>query len=141
MIINATPNDYPHLTSIWESAVRATHHFLQPEDITYYKERLPLYFAQVDLYIYKEDNNIQGFIGVSDEEIEMLFVDNVYRGKGIGNSLTRFAIEHLNVHYVTVNEDNHQAEGFYRHWGFEVINRSVTDSDGKPYPLLYMKRD
>jgi putative acetyltransferase len=41
---------------------------------------------------------------------------------------------------VTVNEQDPQALGFYEHLGFSVYNRTETDEEGRPYPLLYMQR-
>ena len=41
---------------------------------------------------------------------------------------------------VTVNEQNPQAIGFYEHMGFKVNKRTDLDEQGRPYPLLYMKR-
>ncbi|MFO6398493.1 GNAT family N-acetyltransferase, partial [Pseudomonas aeruginosa] len=36
------------------------------------------------------------------------------------------------------NEQNPQACGFYRHYGFRQTGRSATDSAGRPFPLLHM---
>lgn len=69
----------------------------------------------------------------------MLFVDPAVRGMGIGKSLVDYAIHHLNVHSVDVNEDNPQATGFYEHLGFQVYARSEQDEQGKPWPILHMR--
>jgi putative acetyltransferase len=45
-----------------------------------------------------------------------------------------------NSDQVTVNEQDPQALGFYEHLGFSVYNRTETDEEGRPYPLLYMQR-
>ena len=37
-----------------------------------------------------------------------------------------------------VNEQNPQARGFYEHMGFTVRERSETDDQGNPYPILRM---
>ena len=39
---------------------------------------------------------------------------------------------------VDVNEQNPQAVGFYRHYGFIQVARSPLDGEGKPFPLLHM---
>lgn len=103
--------DYPRLMEIWESAVRRTHHFLKEE----------------------------GFLGVSDDNIEMLFVDADRRGRGFGRRLLSYAVEQLGMKKVDVNEQNAQAVGFYEHMGFRTVARSERDGDGKDYPLLHMR--
>ena len=69
----------------------------------------------------------------------MLFVSPNCFGKGMGKQLVRTAIEHYHIRYVDVNEQNPQAEGFYRHLGFHTFERTETDEQGNPFPILKMK--
>lgn len=140
MIREVKKTDYPILVDIWESAVLSTHDFLKKEDFLYYREHLPTYFQYVTLYGYEQDGHLVGFIGVTENNIEMLFVHNDYRYKGVGKRLVMYAIEKLQVCKVDVNEQNIQAIGFYRHMGFSVITRSDLDAEGKAYPILHMRR-
>ncbi|RYC52737.1 GNAT family N-acetyltransferase [Flagellimonas olearia] len=129
--------EYEEVVRVWESSVRATHHFLKEEDIEYFKPLiLNTYLDAVELRCMRNDeNNILGFLGAAEQNLEMLFIDPEHRGKRIGKSLLDHAMENLNVTKVDVNE---QAVGFYQHCGFEVIGRSELDSSGKPYPILHM---
>lgn len=140
MIREVKKTDYPILVDIWESAVLSTHDFLKKEDFLYYREHLPTYFQYVTLYGYKQDGRLVGFIGVAENNIEMLFVHNDYRYKGVGKRLVMYAIEKLQVCKVDVNEQNIQAIGFYQHRGFSVITRFDLDVEGKAYPILHMRR-
>lgn len=123
---------------IWESAVVATHDFLSGEDFEYYKSRLPDYLGNVSLYVFCEGEVIKGFLGVSEDKIEMLFIDDRYRGKGVGKILLKYAIEELSIKKVDVNEQNAQARAFYEHFGFKKYHRSELDSERKHYPVLYL---
>ncbi len=140
MIREVKKTDYPILVDIWESAVLSTHDFLKKEDFLYYREHLPTYFQYVTLYGYEQDGRLVGFIGVAENNIEMLFVHNDYRNSGVGKKLVMYAIEKLQVYKVDVNEQNIQAVGFYQHRGFSVITRSDLDAEGKAYPILHMRR-
>ena len=140
MIREIRETDYPILMDIWESAVLDTHDFLKQEDFLYYREHLPIYFQHVVLYGSEHDGRLVGFIGVAENNIEMLFVHCDYRGKGIGKKLVAHAIEKLQACKVDVNEQNIQAVGFYRHMGFSVVTRSELDAEGKAYPILHMRR-
>ena len=140
MIREVKKTDYPIPVDIWESAVLSTHDFLKKEDFLYYREHLPTYFQYVTLYGYEQDGRLVGFIGVAENNIEMLFVHNDYRYKGVGKRLVMYAIEKLQVCKVDVNERNIQAVGFYQHRGFSVITRSDLDAEGKAYPILHMRR-
>ena len=138
-IVKGTKHDFARLSVIWESAVKATHDFLDNEDFVYYQSRITDYFCMVDIYVYKNENGETiGFIGVSGSMVEMLFVDAAFRGCGVGRKLLDYAIDNLNVDKLDVNEQNIQALDFYIHMGFRIIGRSPTDSEGKPYPLLHL---
>lgn len=139
MIRELSAADYPRLMEIWESAVRRMHHFLAEEDFLYYKERVPTYFPYVKLYGEEKDGRVEGFLGVSDDKIEMLFVDAERRGQGIGRRLLSYAVEELGMRKVDVNEQNAQAVGFYEHMGFRTTARSERDGGGKNYPILHMQ--
>jgi putative acetyltransferase len=132
--------DYTEIITVWEKSVRATHHFLQEEDIQYYKPLiLNTYLDAVELRCARTTEGIAGFAGVAENNIEMLFIDPVYRGKGVGKQLLNDAIQTLRAGKVDVNEQNEQAVGFYLHCGFDVIGRSALDPSGKPFPILHMQ--
>lgn len=123
--------------------MRATHLFLQEEDIDYFRPLiLHQYQKAVELACARNtENRILGFIGIADGKIEMLFLLPECRGKGIGKMLVQYAVETRHVKQVDVNEQNTQAVQFYEHVGFRVFGRSELDGLGKPYPILHMKRN
>lgn len=134
-------SDYVEVVAVWEASVRATHHFLKEADIAFFKPLiLNTYLDAVTLRCMRnEQNAIIGFLGVAEGNLEMLFIHPDYRGKKVGKTLLDYAINHMEVTKVDVNEQNEQAVGFYEHCGFKVIGRSELDSSGKPYPILHME--
>ena len=134
--------EYATLLEIWESSVRATHHFLEEEDIHYFKKIIQEkdVFSHVELSCVRDrENNMLGFMGVSGENLEMIFIDAPFIGKGIGKMLLLHAIENLKIRKVDVNEQNEAALKFYEHFGFKIISRSELDGTGKAYPILHMQ--
>ncbi|GAA4326305.1 hypothetical protein GCM10023149_29010 [Mucilaginibacter gynuensis] len=121
--------------------MRETHKFLAEEDITFYKHLISYnLLEELDLYYIEENGVIWGFIGISGEALEMLFIDPQYFNKGYGRMLINFAID-KGVTRVDVNEQNPKALGFYLHMGFQIISRHLTDGAGKPYPVLELRRN
>ena len=139
MIRKIKVTDYPRLMEIWESAVLSTHDFLKEEDFLYYKERLPVYFQYVNLFGFEQEGILIGFMGIAEGNLEMLFIDNKYRGAGIGKKLITYAIDNLQVTKVDVNEQNVQAVGCYQYMGCNIYKRSNLDGEGKEYPILHMQ--
>lgn len=140
-IESAFPSQFDRLVAIWESSVRATHHFLQESDIAALRPLLlNAYLPNLNVVIARDENGvIHGFLGVDENRIEMLFVDDASRGKGVGKYLLTYAIEHFGANEVDVNEQNPQGVGFYRHRGFEQVGRSELDGQGNAFPLLHMR--
>ena len=139
MLQKAFEVDFPILIDIWERSVRATHNFLPDAEIDNLKPLiLNEYFHFVLLHKYVQHGQIVGFIGTSNDTIEMLFINPDFRGKGVGRVLTNFAVKDLKIKKVDVNEQNFQAIGFYEKLGFTVIGRSELDGQNKPYPILHL---
>lgn len=131
-------SNFDELMKIWESSVLATHHFLKETDFLFFKEVIPKdYMPQLHIYVIK-DNGIKGFLSIHEKQIEMLFVDALARGKGYGGLLLRYAIDELGAETLDVNEQNEQAIGFYKKFGFYQVGRSETDGTGREYPILHL---
>ncbi len=140
MIQKLSTADYSQILEIWEASVRATHHFLSEEDIAFYKPLILKYaLPDVDLYGVLSGEKICGFIGVSKEKAEMLFLRPEYRKQGLGRKLLEFAIKRLKIYKIDVNEENPDALGFYLHLGYRIISRDALDGNGKPHPILHLE--
>lgn len=142
MIIRpATAIDYPAIMAIWESSVSATHHFLDPADFNLFKTLIPESFLpQLKVFIVEAaDGNMPAFFSVSDDNLEMLFVRDSARGKGLGKKAIAYVLEQLQIYKVDVNEQNQQAVDFYLKMGYRQVGRSERDGMGKDYPLLHLQ--
>ncbi len=129
------------LLEVWEDSVKATHLFLSDEEIKSIKEYVPQAIYGVShLVIIENKSHIPiAFMGMEDRKLEMLFIKNNDRGKGLGKRLLNYGIENYNVNELAVNEQNPSAKGFYEHMGFKTYKRSKLDEQGNPYPILYMR--
>lgn len=137
-IVKCTEENYETLTGIWERSVMATHDFLREKDFNEIKVALiPDYFPNVDLYAIADNGVYAGFIGLSLDSIEMLFIDSDHRGHGYGSALIEFA-KQRGATKADVNEQNPFALNFYKAKGFRMVGRNETDDVGRPYPILHL---
>lgn len=135
-IVRCNEKDYETLAGIWERSVMATHSFLKEEDFNEIKAALiPDYFLNVVLYAIADNGVYAGFIGLSPDSIEMLFIDSGCRGQGYGSALIEFA-KQRGATKVDVNEQNSSALNFYKAKGFRIIGRDEVDDADRPYPIL-----
>lgn len=131
------------LTDIWEASVRATHTFLTEADIAALREYVPDALRTVEHLTVLLDKRDQptGFCGVEGQRLEMLFLHPDMIGKGAGRQLVQHAFDEYQVNAVCVNEQNPNASAFYRRMGFVLDHRTELDEQGRPFPLLYLKRN
>lgn len=131
------------LLKVWESSVKATHLFLSDNEINDIKQYVPLALKDIPVLVVAENEGgvPVGFMGISGQMLEMLFIANENRGQSMGKQLLQYGIKKYLVNKLAVNEQNPLAKGFYEHMGFTVYKRSELDEQGNPYPLLYMKRN
>lgn len=141
MLRPSKESEQTRLFEIWRDAVKATHHFLPPDDFAEIAELVrDKYLPSKDFLVFVgADDEPLAFMGVNEGEVESLFVDPSHFGKGIGRSF----IDHMKSNHkevtLEVNEQNPQAVGFYEACGFQVVRRDPTDDHGRPFPILHMK--
>ena len=140
-ISDIRPDEYERAAQLWEASVRATHDFVTEADLDVFRPLVRASFREIPQLagLRADDGLLIGFIGVAEGNVEMLFLDPAYRGRGGGSLLLAHAFETFAATSVDVNEQNPQAIGFYLRHGFQVVSRSEQDSTGKPYPILHLK--
>ena len=144
MAIRAARRDeLESLLALWLRSVRATHTFLSADDIAFYLPlvRTALSSGALDLWVLCDDLDAPvGFLGMSGNRIEALFLDPGHRRRGGGRQLVDHAGRLSPELLLDVNEQNPEARRFYEACGFVVERRSELDGTGRPYPLLHMRR-
>jgi putative acetyltransferase len=141
-IRTAVAADTERLFDVWQTAVEATHDFVSAADKSEIarmvrEDYLPV--ADLDVVVDAEDVPL-AFMGMTDAEIDSLFVHADARGTGAGRQLVELALSRFPIVRTEVNEQNAQGVGFWLHMGFRQIGRSDTDGQGRPYPLLRLER-
>ena len=135
------PSEAEDIIQIWKSSVDATHDFLTTHDRQEIEKEVVGFFSETPVWVATNDEDLPlGFMFLHDGHLEALFVDASARGLGVGKLLISHALALHPDLSVDVNEQNQQAVGFYQHMGFQVSGRSGQDSQGRPYPLLHLRK-
>lgn len=125
------------LIAIWRRSVDATHDFLSNAYRAELEELVSDFLPEAPLWVTVTDQDEPvGFMLLTGEHMDALFIDPDVRGQGIGKMLVEHALTLAPGLTTNVNEQNTQAVGFYKKMGFKVTGRSEVDDLGKPYPLL-----
>ena len=85
--------DLTAIMQIWLDTNIKTHYFIPKEYWTDNYEMVRNVLPQADIYVYENDaaKQIDGFIGLSNEHIEGIFVREGVQSKGIGKQLLEYA--------------------------------------------------
>jgi histidine triad (HIT) family protein len=141
----ARPDERGRLLEVWERAVRATHRFLDERNIVAFRPLVDALLASEPpaWWVLATDADVVvGFLGFANDTIEALFIDPDHHRRGGGARLVAHA-ERLAMGRalaVDVNEQNEDAVRFYEALGFAVVGHSGTDAEGRPFPILHMRR-
>ena len=85
--------DIERVVDIWLDTNLKAHNFIPGQywknNIDLVKEMLP----QAEVYVYENDCQIEGFIGLNDEYVEGIFVRDEMQSQGIGKLLLNFVKE------------------------------------------------
>ena len=134
--------NWHELLPVWRAAVEATHHFLSVKDIDFYKEVVIRFLPELGVWVFSQPpgTTVQGFMGLNNNKVEMLFVDPAFHGRGVGSALLEFARRLYGPLSVDVNQQNQGAHAFYLKMGFQELGRSDLDGSGRPFPIIHMRQ-
>jgi putative acetyltransferase len=141
-IRRGTPPDADVLVDLWLRSVRATHTFLTEKDIQrflpFVQEELASDKAEIWV-LQTEHGEAIGFMELSGNKMEALFLAPEHHRRGGGRQLVHHAQQLRGELTVDVNEQNPAARRFYEACGFISEGRSERDGMGLPFPLVHMR--
>lgn len=106
--------DINAVADIWLEANLKAHNFISAE---YWKSNFELVkelLQQAEVYVYENNHNIEGFVGLSDEYIDGIFVCDGKQSHGIGKCLLDYIKDRKSKLYLNVYQKNVRAIHFYK---------------------------
>ena len=141
MMIRKLQNaDIDRVADIWLDANLKAHSFISPQywkgNFAPVKEML----AQAEAYVYEDDREIQGFIGLTGEYIEGIFVSGEMQSQGVGKRLLDFVKTKKTELRLNVYQKNTRAIRFYQREGFKILREGMDEATGeKDYEMTWRK--
>ena len=141
MIRKLQKADINRVADIWLKTNLKAHFFIPEQywisNYEFVKEMLP----QAEVYVYEDDKMIQGFIGVSDEYIEGIFVSDEMQSCGIGKLLLDYVKDKKVSLRLNVYQKNARAISFYQREGFIIQCEGLDEATGeKEYTMLWKQK-
>ena len=130
--------DINKVAEIWLDTNIKTHYFISAQ---YWKSNFELVkelLLQATVYVYEDKQEIQGFIGLSNEYIEGIFVSAEMQSQGIGKILLNYVKGKRNKLILNVYQKNTRAISFYQREGFEIQYSGLDEATGeKEYVMAW----
>lgn len=138
MIRKLQITDINKVASIWLDTNLKAHYFISSK---YWKSNFELVkemLLQAEVYVYKNGQKIQGFIGLSDKYIEGIFVSDEVQSHGIGKLLLDYVKDRKAKLSLNVYQKNTRAIHFYQREGFKIQQEGLDEATGeKEYVMLW----
>ena len=142
MIRELRKADINKVAEIWLNTNIKAHDFIPAQ---YWKSNFELVkelLLQATVYVYEDNQEIQGFIGLNDEYIEGIFVSDEMQAQGIGKILLNYAKDKRNKLFLNVYCKNTRAVSFYRRGGFEIQYSGLDEATGeKDYVMAWQQEN
>ena len=133
--------DINKVAEIWLDTNIKTHYFISAQ---YWKSNFELVkelLLQATVYVYEDKQEIQGFIGLSNEYIEGIFVSAEMQSQGIGKILLNYVKGKRNKLILNVYQKNTRAISFYQREGFKIQHSGLDKATGeKDYVMVWQQK-
>ena len=141
MIRELRTADINRVADIWLETNIKTHCFIPAP---YWKGNFELVkemLLETEAYIYEKNQKIQGFIGVSGEYIEGIFVCDEAQSRGIGKLLLNCIKDKKAQLSLHVYQKNIRAISFYQREKFEIQCENLDEATGeKEYAMMWKRK-
>ena len=131
MIRHLNETDLTEILSVWLNTNLQAHSFIPAE---YWKENYDIVkqmLPQAEVYVYEQNGHIAGFIGLMEQEIAGLFVQDTLQSKGIGKQLLDYVKKRKSCLTLHVYRKNQRAVQFYLREQFYIQSQETDSSTGE----------
>lgn len=142
MIREFKENDLTAIMQIWLDTNMKAHDFIPKEYWTDNYEMVRSVLPQAEIYVYEDDSTkqIDGFIGLSNEHIEGIFVREDVQSNGIGKQLLEYAKSVKSNMSLCVYQKNTRAIQFYQREQFVIQSENIdANTKQKEYVMIWKK--
>ena len=129
MIRKFETQDLDAVMQIWLHGNLDAHAFIPASFWTMHFEMVRDMLPQAELYVHENEDTqkIDGFIGLTENHIEGIFVAESARSKGVGKALLEYAKSRKPRLTLSVYQKNERALAFYRREQFAVQSEGIDE--------------
>lgn len=140
MIREFEKKDTKRVMQIWLEANLEVHDFVPSDYWLSQYQSVQEQLLLADIYVYEQDNEIQGFVGMVDDYLAGIFVDKKYRSMGIGKGLLECVKKIYPAFSLNVYQKNQRAVDFYLREKLTIVSTGVDEDTAEDdYTMVWKK--
>lgn len=140
MIRKFEKKDTERIMEIWLEANLEAHDFVPSDYWLSQYQSVQEQLLSADIYVYEQDNEIQGFVGMMDDYLAGIFVDKKYRSMGIGKALLECIKKVYPAFSLNVYQKNQRAVDFYLRENLTIVSTGVDEDTAEAdYTMVWKK--
>lgn len=140
MIRKFEMKDTKRVMQIWLDVNIEAHNFVPGDYWLSNYQSVQEQLLQADIYVYEQDEEIQGFVGMMDDYLAGIFVDKKCRSMGIGKELLECVKQNYPAFSLNVYQKNRRAVDFYLREGLSIISNGIDeDTSETDYTMVWSK--
>ena len=132
MIRKFERTDTGQVMQIWLEGNMEAHDFIPADYWVSHYSQVKEQLLQADIYVYEQDEKIQGFVEMMHHYLAGIFVDKQYRSRGIGKILLDYIKENYPAFSLNVYQKNRRALDFYLREGLVIAEKGVDEDTAEP---------
>ena len=140
MIRKLRKTDLDEVAYIWLHTNKKAHDFIAE---TYWDEHFEMVkgmLGDAEIYVFEEQGQIKGFVGLDGEYIAGIFVREKEQSLGIGKQLLDFAKSLKGQLKLNVYQKKERAIKFYTREQFEIQDEQTDEATGEAEYLMLWKK-
>lgn len=140
MIRKLRKTDLDEVAYIWLHTNKKAHDFIAE---TYWDEHFEMVegmLGDAEIYVFEEQGQIKGFVGLDGEYIAGIFVREKEQSLGIGKQLLDFVKSLKGQLKLNVYQKNERAIKFYTREQFEIRDEQTDEATGEAEYLMLWKK-
>ena len=140
MIRKFEKKDTKRVMEIWLESNLEAHDFVPSDYWLSQYQSVQEQLLSADIYVYEQDNKIQGFVGMTDDYLAGIFVDKKYRSIGIGKGLLECVKKIYPAFSLNVYQKNQRAVDFYLREKLTIVSTGVDEDTAEAdYTMVWKK--
>ncbi len=141
MIRQFEMKDTKRVMQIWLEVNMEIHSFVSGDYWRSHYRTVQEQLIRADIYVYEQNCEIQGFVGMQDDYLAGIFVDKSCRSLGIGKALLECVKKKYDSFSLNVYQKNRRAVDFYLREGLSVVSEGIDEDTAEAdYTMAWNKQ-